>query len=131
MLIFAKWFRDLLSLHFDIDKPITINMHVRTLENLEVDITISQGQKIVAIELKERDYIKAIKQAQARRKLFDYMYVALDLPTCEILSILRTRTEAISEGIGFISTYDDCIVLKSYKRKTESSRYTKIMETIK
>jgi len=127
--IFSKWFRDVLREHLDIDKPISIDMHVRTLNVGECDVVVRQGRKTIGIELKQREYIKVIEQAIKRRDSFTYMYVALDLHVHEVLGILRKYRHALDYGIGFISTTDDCIVIRSYSRRTnESKRYKTLLE---
>jgi len=132
LVIFSKWFRDVLIEHLDIYKPIIVDMHVKTLNVGECDVVIKQGNKTIGIELKQRDYGKVIEQAIKRRDNFTYMYVALDLHTSTILSILRSYLQALEKGIGFISTMDDCIVIRSYaKRKDEAKRYKTLLEVIK
>jgi len=131
LLIFSKWFRDVLVEHLDIDKPISVDMHVRTLNVGECDVVVKQGSKTIAIELKRKDYAKVIEQAVKRRDSFTYMYVAIDLPAYAVLAILRKYRDTLDYGIGFISTMDDCIVIRSYSRRiSESKRYKTLLEVI-
>ena len=130
LFMFSKWFRDVLVEHLDIYKPVIVDMHVKTLNVGECDVVVKQGNKTIGIELKQRDYGKVIEQAVKRRNSFTYMYVALDLHANTILSILRSYLQALEKGIGFISTMDDCIVIKSYKRLDEAKRYKTLLEVI-
>ena len=137
LLLFSEWFREVLRLHFsddwNIQLPLEIKTHVISLNNVEIDVIIKNSNgKTVVIELKERDYVKAIKQAIKRRELFDYVYVAINLPTHIILGILRKHREALEYGVGFISASDDCIIIRAYdkRHKYESKKYMKILDLI-
>lgn len=137
LLLFSKWFRRLLWSHFSdrwsLKFPIIVDTHVVSLNRVEVDVLVSDTarKKIVAIELKKDNYAKAIQQAIKRKELFDYVYVVLDLPTSSILSVLRSYSEALEHGVGFISAEDEAIVIKAYNRRVdEAARYKKILAYI-
>jgi len=139
LLLFSKWFKELLAYHFPSRWPFNLNVkvetHIVTANKLEVDVLVrdlKDSRKVIAIELKESDIDKAIQQALKRKEVFNYVYVAINLPTASILAELRRHPEALENGIGFISTYDDCIVIRAYShKKKESKRYLNLLELVK
>ena len=124
LLLFSNWFIELIRLHFlkdgiwNLNKhPIEIKSHVRTLDNHEIDLMISDGETVVVVELKKYDMETVIKQALARRRYANYIYIALDLPTYFIINYLKKHPEVIRAGIGIISARDNCIVIRAYPQK--------------
>ena len=114
------------------NNPIMIEVRKR-VQGFETDliVTCKSGMKTVRIgfELKENDLYKAISQAMTRRGLFHYFYVVMNLRVHVILTVLKGHQyteEALSHGIGFVSSMDDCIVIKSYSKAHwhESRSYT-------
>jgi len=146
LLLYSKWVREIIALHFSEHgslfmlgsdelqrNPVRVDTHVRMINNVEVDVVITNGKRSVGVELKESDYDKAIRQAIIRRPFFDYMYVVLDMSVHSILEILRRKrySEVFDYGIGFISGSDDCVVIRSYsRRRNESKRYSILLDKI-
>jgi len=146
LLLYSKWVREIIAIHFSEHgslyviytdelqrKPIRVDTHVRMINNIEVDVVITNGKKSIGVELKENDYDKAIKQAIIRRRYFDYMYVVLDMSVHSILEILRRKrySEVFDYGIGFVSSSDDCVVIRSYsRRRSESKRYSTLLDKL-
>lgn len=131
LLLFSDWFKELLKLHFFKDglwnmnkHPVEIKSHVRTLDNVEVDLMISNGEIVVIVELKKYDVETAIKQAMTRRHFADYIYIALDLPTHTIVRMLKKHQEALKAGIGIISAKDNCIVIRAYPQSKHKKKVT-------
>ena len=90
---------------------------------------VGARKRRVLVELKETDLAKAIEQAITRRPNFDYVYVAADLCTADLLSWLRSRPEPLRYGVGFVSVKDQCIVIRSYGRRYwgESCKYGELL----
>ena len=77
-------------------------------------------ERWIGFELKEADFPKAFAQALLRRDFFDYFYVVIDLPVREVVNWILNHCKKGVEGIGFVSAYDDIIVLASkFKRRRE------------
>ena len=130
--LLPKWLRDVVC-HHCIDScspyrggprqnPIYIDVRTR-VQGLETDliVTCRSGSRNVRIgfELKETDIYKAIHQALVRRPLFHYFYIVLNMHVYNILTVLkgcRYTRDALEHGIGFISSEDGCVVIKSYSR---------------
>ena len=120
MAVLAPWLRKVIELHGlysrNLPPNIRVMMHVRPAASRgkEVDLIVRGMNRVVLIELKDSDLYMATEQAIERRELADYTYVALRLPAYQILSILRGYTRGLENGIGYISTLDDSIVVRAY-----------------
>ena len=138
LVLLPKWLELVVGYHcsdsyHDPNKyPIEIELR-KKVQGFETDliITCKSGRRTVRIgfELKESDLYKAVSQALERRALFHYFYIVLNLHAHSILTLLKGHQhteEALSNGIGFISSIDNCIVIKSYTRANwrESKSYT-------
>ncbi|KAA0006373.1 MAG: hypothetical protein FE045_03305, partial [Thermoplasmata archaeon] len=95
-----------------------IYRHVK-INGLETDaVAVCQTaedryERWVGFELKENAIEKAIQQAIARRKYFDYFYIVIDWHTSSIVKWILKYHEIEKMGIGVISSHDDVVVLKS------------------
>ena len=138
--LLSWWLRKILFTHcYDSyenpsENNIVIDMR-KKVQGYETDmiLTCKSGSRTVRIgfELKESDLYKAVSQAVERRALFHYFYIVLNLHAHQILTLLKGHAgteKALSIGVGFISSTDDCIVIKSYSkpnwRESESYSYT-------
>jgi len=134
LLIFSKWFRSVLEEHFTLSgemlkhERLKVRTHEVILSALETDVIVEGQGKSLAIELKREDLWKAVLQAVRRRPFFDYFYIALDLKTSTILSILRNHPVIFQHGIGVVSTEDNAVIVRSYIRKSESERYLGLLK---
>jgi len=128
LVLLPRWLRQIVETH-SVSMPFIIRTHV-PLGSGEVDVVVEDRKKAIAIELKESDYMKVIVQAEKRTFFFDYVYAALNLHTSTILSILRTYPNVLKSGVGFVSTKDDCIVIRAYRSRNvvESLRYKNILD---
>jgi len=129
LFLFDKWFRYLVSLH-EIPLPFRVETHVR-IKNIECDLVISSSKGTIEVELKESDFSKAFEQGIKRLELFDYVYVALNIPTYYILSVLRSYPWVIERGLGIISIYDGVVVLKAHKRKEPKQTFKNLLSYIR
>jgi len=129
LFLFDKWFRYLVSLH-EIPFPFKVETHVR-IKNIECDLVISSNKGTIEVELKESDFSKVFEQGIKRLELFDYVYIALNIPTYSILSVLRSYPWVIERGLGIISIYDGVVVLKAHKRKEPKQTFKNLLSYIR
>lgn len=85
-------------------------------------------ERWVGFELKENDIEKAFAQACWRRNYFDYFYVVIDWEVADIVNWLlkknlKDKIDGLTSslnGIGFVSSREDVLVLKSkFKQREE------------
>jgi len=128
LVLLPRWLRQVVEAH-SVSMPFTVRTHV-PLGSGEVDVVVEDRRKAIAIELKESDYVRVMLQAEKRTLFFDYVYAALNLHASTILSILRSYPNVLRSGVGFVSTRDDCIVIRAYRSRNvaESLRYKKILD---
>jgi len=106
--------------------------HVYLLQNTEVDVWLRCGNgTTVIVELKENDVGKVVQQAIRRRSLADYVYVALNMDVSSIIRCLRNYLEIFQYGVGVVSTKDEVVVIRSYRRNiAEALRYRGLAEAV-
>ena len=133
LMLFSGWFKELIELHFGLSKlGIYVKTHVVDIFGNETDLVIEGQGKRVLVELKESDLKKALAQVLARRELYDYAYVALNLSAKTLMSMARNFAEVFKLGIGLISAKSDCILIRSYKQHlNESIRYIDVLKVLK
>ena len=128
--VLSPWLREVLRIHgmdapapgfSGLARPVRIEMHQRTPDGKEVDLIITNGERTVAVELKDRS-TRVFEQAIARRKWFDYVYAAINWSTHEIISYLAGNPGILEEGIGVVSMRDNVVVVRSTKRKPRIPR---------
>ena len=77
------------------------------------DIVAFKDKKITAIELKLRDWKKAIIQAKNYQLGSNYVYLAL--PLSKVYNILRKAEDTLKkEGIGLLIVNEDTLDVKKY-----------------
>ena len=112
----------------------------RVVRGFEVDLVLKcrSGSRDVSVgfELKDSDLSRAVEQALVRRGLFDYFYVVVYLHSHSVLAALKglgNVEKALASGIGFISSLDNSMIIKSYSRgKTDFSKgYNKIISYLR
>lgn len=124
LFILAPWLREVLRIHgmdapsagfSGLARPVRIELHHRVPDGTEVDMIITNGERTVAVELKDASP-KVFEQARARRKWFDYVYAAVNWSTHEIISFLAGKPDILEDGIGVVSLRDNIVVVRSVKR---------------
>jgi len=82
-LVLSRWLRQVVALHLVL--PVRVSMHYRLPDGTEADLVLMDSKRRIEIELKETSS-RVFEQALARKRYFDYVYVAVDWPVSEILT---------------------------------------------
>ena len=88
---------------------------------IEVDavatfLTRTGKERLIGFELKKSDYLKAFKQAEARKHFFDYFYIVMGVPAWFIQPSFFC--DIAKEGIGLICGSQIIIKARYSPRRT-------------